>query len=148
MHTPAIPIQININHRGCRIKITTLLCDLIHNLFSNLRLCIPYNTACRVVKITFLIKQQTQVSSIYFWSKNFSHSTLWKNEAEDGKWGSVCFGNYLPVLTITQMLGTKEFKNFYIWYNAVCVDSLIGQIEVGLRCKHKAWAIKGKDWKR
>lgn len=34
--------------------------------------------------------------------------------------------HFLPL----QMLGTKEFKNFYIWYNAVCVDSLIGQIEV------------------
>ena len=33
---------------------------------------------------------------------------------------------------LLQMLETKEFKNFYIWYNAVCVDSLIGQIEVGL----------------
>ena len=39
------------------------------------------------------------------------------------------------------MLGTKEFRNFYVWYNAVCVDSLIGQIEVlsQLRCYVYLW---------
>ena len=68
------------------------------------------------------------LSSTYVWSENFRHSTL-KNVKPEMV---VRFRNCLVLYQFVplQMLGTKEFKNFYIWYNAVCLDSLIGQIEV------------------
>ena len=58
--------------------------------------------------------------------------------------GAVCALGITYQFLLLQMLGTKEFKNFYIWYNAVCVDSLIGQIEVGESLKHG----QSKYWKR